>query len=60
LAITPSLRNKAKQALPKGQEKTRAQRLKRFFGMEIETCEQCGGAVNLNSAVEIHDKVSTH
>jgi hypothetical protein len=40
--------------LPTGQEKTRAQkhqsmtwaqRLKRVFGIEIETCEQCGGAV---------------
>jgi hypothetical protein len=45
--------NKAKQALPKGQEKKRAQKhqsitwaqkLKRVFGIEIETCEQCGAA----------------
>jgi hypothetical protein len=56
MTITPTLRNKAKQALPKGQEKTRAQKhqsmiwvqiLKRFFGIEIETCEQCGGAVKV-------------
>jgi 16S rRNA U1498 N3-methylase RsmE len=54
VTITPSLRNKAKKALPTGQEKTRAQkhqsmtwaqRLKRVFGIEIETCGQCGGAV---------------
>jgi hypothetical protein len=52
VTITPALRNKAKKALPTGQEKTRAQkhqsmtwaqRLKRVFGIEIETCEQCGG-----------------
>jgi hypothetical protein len=56
VTITPSLRNKAKQALPTGQEKTRAQkhqsmtwaqRLQRVFGIEIETCEQCGGAVKV-------------
>ena len=50
VTITPSLRNKAKKALPTGQEKTRAQkhqsmtwaqRLKRVFGIVIETCEQC-------------------
>jgi hypothetical protein len=52
VTITPSKRNKTKQALPTGQEKTRAQkhqsmtlaqRLKRVFGIEIETCEQYGG-----------------
>jgi hypothetical protein len=52
VTITPALRNKAKQALPRGQEKKRAQkypsmtwaqRLKRVFGIKIETCEQCGG-----------------
>jgi hypothetical protein len=56
VTITPALRNKAKKALPKGQEKTRAQkhqsmtwaqRLKRVFNIDIETCEQCGGAVRL-------------
>jgi hypothetical protein len=49
VTITPALRNKTKQALPTGQEKTRAQkhqsmtwaqRLKRVFGIVIETCEQ--------------------
>jgi len=52
VTITPALRKKAKQALPTGQEKTRAkkhqsmawaQRLKRVFWIEIETREQCGG-----------------
>jgi len=52
VTITPALRNKAKQALPTGQEKTRAQkhqsitwtqRLKRVFNIDIETCVQCGG-----------------
>ncbi|MFT4789324.1 MAG: hypothetical protein ACI95X_002158, partial [Paraglaciecola sp.] len=59
--ITPSLRNKAKQALPKGQEKTRtqkhqsmtwAQRLKRVFNIDIETCEQCGGAVKVIASID--------
>jgi hypothetical protein len=54
VTITPAKRNKAKQALPTGQGKTGAQkhqsmtwaqRLKRVLGIEIETCEQCGGAV---------------
>jgi hypothetical protein len=52
VTITPVKRNKTKQALPTGQEKTRAQkhqsmtwaqRLKRVFGIDIETSEQCGG-----------------
>jgi hypothetical protein len=52
VTITPAKRNKTKQALPKGQEKTRAQkhqsmtwaqRLKRVFGIKIITCEQYGG-----------------
>jgi hypothetical protein len=61
LAITPSLRNKAKQALPKGQEKTRAQkhqsmtwtqRLKWVFGIDIKTCEQYGGAVKVIASID--------
>jgi hypothetical protein len=56
VTITPAKRNKTKQALPTVQEKTRAQkhqsmtwaqRLKRVFGIEIETCEQCDGAVKV-------------
>ena len=61
MTITPSLRNKAKQALPKGQEKARAQkhqsmtwaqRFKRVFNIDIETCEQCGGAVKVIASIE--------
>jgi hypothetical protein len=61
VTITSALRNKTKQALPTGQEKTRAQkhqsmtwaqRLKRVFGIEIETCEQCGGAVKVIASIE--------
>jgi hypothetical protein len=61
VTITPALRNKTKQALPAGQEKTRAQkhqsmtwaqRLKRVFGIEIETCEQCGGAVKVIASID--------
>ena len=61
VTITPALRNKTKQALPTGQKKTRAQkhqsmtwaqRLKRVFGIEIETCEQCGGAVKVIASIE--------
>jgi hypothetical protein len=60
-AITPALRSKAKKALPAEQEKTRAQkhqsitfaqRLKRVFGIEIETCEQCGGAVKVIASID--------
>jgi hypothetical protein len=61
VTITPALRNKTKQALPTGQKKTRAQkhqsmtwaqRLKRVFGIEIETCEQCGGAVKVIASID--------
>lgn len=61
VTITPAKRNKAKQALPTGQDKTRAQkhqsmiwaqRLKRVFGIEIETCEQCGGAVKVIASID--------
>ena len=61
VTITPALRNKAKKALPTGQEKTRAQkhqsmtwaqRLKRVFNIDIETCEQCGGAVKVIASID--------
>jgi hypothetical protein len=61
VTITPAKRNKAKQALPTGQEKTRAQkhqsmtwaqRLKRVFNIDIETCEQCGGAVKVIASID--------
>jgi hypothetical protein len=31
---------------------TWAQRLKRVFGIEIESCEQCGGAVKIIASIE--------
>jgi hypothetical protein len=61
VTITLALRNTAKQALSTEQEKTRAQkhqsmtwaqRLKRVFGIEIETCEQCGGAVKVIASIK--------
>jgi hypothetical protein len=61
VTITPAKRNKTKQALPTWQKKTRAQkhqsmtwaqRLKRVFGIEIETCEQCGGAVKVIASID--------
>jgi len=61
VTITPALRNKTKQALQTGQEKTRAQkhqsmtwaqRLKRVFNIDIETCEQCGGAVKVIASID--------
>ena len=70
--ITPAKRNKAKQALPKGQEKARAQkhqsmtwaqRLKRVFNIDIETCEQCGGAVKVIASIEdplVIQKILSH
>ena len=72
VTITPAFRNKAKQALPTGQEKTRAQkhqsmtwaqRLKRVFNIDIETCEQCGGAVKVIASIEdplVIQKILSH
>jgi hypothetical protein len=63
VTITPSLRNEAKQALSKGQEKTLAkkyqsmtwaQSFKQFFG--IESCEQCDGAVRI--VARLHRKIA--
>ena len=31
---------------------TQAQRLKRLLGIEIETCEQCGGAVKVIASID--------
>jgi hypothetical protein len=42
----------AKHALPTGQEKTRAQRLKPLFNIDIKTCEQCGGAVKIVASID--------
>ena len=67
MTITP-----AKQALPTGQEKIRAQkhqsmtwaqRLKRIFNIDIETCEQCRGAVKVIASIEdplVIQKILSH
>jgi 23S rRNA U2552 (ribose-2'-O)-methylase RlmE/FtsJ len=31
---------------------SRAQRLKRVFGIDIETCHQCGGVVKIIASIE--------
>lgn len=72
VTITSTKRNKAKHALPPGQEKTLAekhqsmtwaQRLKRVFNIDIETCEQCGGAVKVIASIEdpvVIQKILSH
>jgi hypothetical protein len=42
---------------------TLAQRLKRVFGIDIETCPACGGAVRIIACIEdpdIIEKILTH
>jgi hypothetical protein len=39
-------------AVPKHAAMTWAQRLKRVFGIEIESCEHCGGAVKIIASIE--------
>ena len=42
---------------------TWAQRLKRVFGIDIETCQACGGAVKIIACIEDQDvieKILTH
>jgi len=42
---------------------TWAQRLKRVFGIDIETCSACGGAVRIIACIEdpaIIEKILTH
>lgn len=39
-------------ALPKHAAMSWAQRLKRVFGIEIERCEQCGGALKIIASIE--------
>ena len=55
--VTPAERGKAKGMDPRTPaERHRAmrwaQRLKRVFGIEIETCEQCGGRVRVIASIE--------
>jgi hypothetical protein len=40
-----------------------AQRLKRVFRIDIETCEHCGGAVRIIASIEdpvVNEKILTH
>jgi hypothetical protein len=40
-----------------------AQRLKRVFRIDIQTCEQCGGAVKIIASIEdpvVMDKILAH
>ncbi len=42
---------------------TWAQRLKRVFNIDIETCSECGGAVKVIACIEdpvVIDKILTH
>jgi hypothetical protein len=42
---------------------TWAQRLKRVFGIDIETCRACGGAVRIIACIEdpvVIEKILTH
>lgn len=42
---------------------TRAQRLKRVFGIDIETCASCGGVVRIVACIEdpdVIEKILTH
>jgi len=71
--ITPAQRGKGKKAAaPVGQDPTPAerragltwaQRLKRVFNIDIETCSQCGGAVKIIACIEdpaVIEKILTH
>ena len=55
--VTPAGRGKAtatdrRTPAERHRAKTWAQRLKRVFGIEIETCEQCGGKVKVIASIE--------
>ena len=72
--MTPGKREKGAKpkALEEGQEKTPAQRraamtwaqrLKRVFGIDIETCRACGGALRIIACIEdpvVIKKILTH
>jgi hypothetical protein len=72
--VTPAKRGKGAQpkAFEEGQEKTPlerraamtwAQRLKRVFGIDIETCPACGGALQIIACIEdpaVIKKILTH
>ena len=60
--VTPAKRGKGRQRAAAGSEEktpaekhaamTWAKRLKRVFGIDLQTCEACGGAVKIIAAVE--------
>ena len=72
--VTPAKRGKGSQ--PRGSNESRyqtpaerrvamtwAQRLKRVFNIDIETCSKCGGAVKVIACIEdpmVIDKILTH
>jgi len=67
--ITPAGRGRRRQADSKQpgparrQAKNRAQRLKRVFRIDIETCEYCGGAVRIIASIEapaVIEKILAH
>jgi hypothetical protein len=49
--VTPAVRGKA-TAAERHRALTWAQRLRRVFGIEIETCAQCGGKVKVIASIE--------
>ena len=72
--VMPAKRGKGSQRPSKGDEGERmpaerrasmtwAQRLKRVFGIDIETCPACGGAVRIIACIEdpeVIEKILTH
>jgi hypothetical protein len=74
IQITPSKRGKGRKRDPEGKGQcqspaerrasmTWAQRLKRVFNIDIETCSKCGGAVRVIACIEdpvVIDKILTH
>ena len=71
-SVTPAKRGKGAEAAGEGQEKTPmerraamtwAQRLKRVFGIDIETCSACGGALRIIACIQdpaVINKILTH
>ncbi len=52
-----------KQTSEKRKSMTWAQRLKRVFGIDIETCHQCGGVVKIIASIEdpvVIEKILSH
>ena len=72
--VTPAKRGKGSQRTSKGEADERtpaerrasmswAQRLKRVFGIDLETCPACGGAVRIIACIEdplVIEKILTH